>query len=157
MRDSKAFDPGFPFGPGFFLTQLRAFARDRCPDPAEGLPSAEVHLATGEALEVCHVIGLAERYVALAVRDRDGESTSPGMRTEMVAYALISRVTLRSHPRNSGHVGFDVGHLPALFATEETPEVLLGRAAGARGATSQHPELPLTGAAGVPPSEGSSA
>ncbi|MEK6606693.1 MAG: hypothetical protein AABZ30_03440 [Myxococcota bacterium] len=60
-------DARFPFGPLFFLTQLRGFVRDRCPDPAEGLPVVEVHLPSGEGLDVCHVLGVTPLWVALAV------------------------------------------------------------------------------------------
>ena len=45
----------FPFGPGFFLAQLRAFASEHCPDPARGLPMVEIHLADGDVLDLCHI------------------------------------------------------------------------------------------------------
>lgn len=43
--EAKEVASAVPFGPGFFLGQLRAFARERCPDPGEGLPNVELHLA----------------------------------------------------------------------------------------------------------------
>ncbi len=121
--------PDVPFGPGFFLGQLRAFARDRCPDPAEGLPAVQIHLATGDVLDLCHVVGLAPGYVALAVLEAEGEPRR--MRTELVPYQLVARVTIR--PGGSrAHVGFDVDHAPqVLEATRPlSPEVALGIAAG---------------------------
>lgn len=119
-----------PFGPGFFLGQLRAFARDRCPDPSEGLPGVELHLATGEVLELCHVMGLAPCVVALAVRD--GSGTEARMRTEIVPYSLITRVTIRSVRAAGGHVGFDLHHAPEILSHAGTPEEAL-RAAAALG------------------------
>ncbi len=121
-----------PVGPGFFLGQLRAFARVGCPDPAEGLPAVQVHLATGDVLDLCHIVGLGASFVALAVREAEGE---PGrMRTELVPYQLVARVTIRP-PGGRGHVGFDVDHAPRVLrgGGALTPEAALVKAAGDSG------------------------
>lgn len=118
------------FGPRFYLGQLRAFARERCPDPGEALPSVELHLATGTSLELCHVMGLAPTFVALAVHD--GPSDPGGrarMRTELVPYALITRITIRANRATDAHVGFDLQHAPAVLAHEASPEEVLRAAA----------------------------
>jgi len=47
------------FGPSFFLGHLGRFVRDQCPDPKENLPTVHVHLADGETLDVCHIIGIS--------------------------------------------------------------------------------------------------
>lgn len=121
--------PESPFGPGFFLGQLRAFARNSCPEPAEALPSVVVHLATGEALELCHVIGLAPSFAALAVREErrgSGGGAAPPMRTELVPYALITRITIRPGAAGrASHLGFDAGHVPQVVAAERSPEEAL--------------------------------
>lgn len=104
-----------PFGPDFFLAQLGGFVRQRCPDPAEGLPAVELHLHTGEILDVCHVIGLAPGWVALAVRD--SPATDSPMRTELVRYDFISRVTIRPLHGRRGHIGFD-DQRPAILSSE---------------------------------------
>ena len=121
-----------PFGPGFFLGQLRAFARDGCPDPAEGLPTVHVHLATGDVLDLCHIVGLGASFVALAVREAEGEPRR--MRTELVPYQLVARVTIRP-PGGGGHVGFDVDHAPRVLRGGRalTPEAALVKAAGDSG------------------------
>jgi hypothetical protein len=121
-----------PFGPGFFLGQLGAFARERCPDPAEALPVVELHLMTGEVLDLCHIMGLAPTFAALAVREgaRAGTGDAP-MRTELVPYGLIARVTIRAVRGAGGHVGFDVNCAPDTRALGSTPEEAL-RAAAAR-------------------------
>lgn len=128
-----------PFGPGFFLGQLRAFARDRCPDPGELLPSVELHLATGEILDLCHVMGLAPAFVALAVREARGGSGADGapMRTELVPYAFITRVTIRPVRGTGPHVGFSQGHAPEVLPQARPPEEMLRAAAGAPDA--RHP------------------
>jgi hypothetical protein len=114
------------FGPGFFLGQLRAFARDCCPSPSETLPSVVIHLATGEMLELCHIMGLAPAFAALAIHDekKSGGGTGDAMRTELVPYALITRITIRPR-RNSGtHVGFDAGREPRVLAVSSPEETL---------------------------------
>lgn len=114
-----------PFGPGFFLGQLRVFARDRCPSSSEELPSVAVHLATGEVLELCHVIGLAPTFVALAIHeDPERGRGGPGaMRTELVPYGIITRVTIRSRRGDPGaRVGFDASREPRAVLEAVSPE-----------------------------------
>lgn len=117
-----------PFGPQFFLGPLGAFVRQQCPDPAEGLPSVELHLHTGEILDICHVIGLAPGWVALAVRDSTAEDAP--MRTELVRYDSIARVSIRPTHSRHGHIGFD-DRMPAILspAATQSPEAALAAAA----------------------------
>lgn len=125
------------FGPTFFLTQLGAFIRERCPPPAEVLPVVEIHLMTGDVLDVCHVIGLAPSWLALAVFDlRDG-GDPPAMRTELVPYGAILRVTIRAAAPGGKRVGFfTANRVPVMLnggaasAPSATPEELLARVAG---------------------------
>src|SRR5512134_3050886 len=104
-RDSQE---EYIFGPPFFLSRLSSFVRDACPDPEEHLPSVEVHLNDGEVLQLCHIIGIAPHWVALAVFDgeSDGHTHAP-MRTEIVPYMAVMRVTIRPVRRESSHPGFD--------------------------------------------------
>lgn len=132
-RDSEQVDSA-PFGAQFFLTVLRAFVRDRCPDPGEGLPAVQLRLADGEQLDVCHVMGIAPSWIALAVNEGERATTAPPMRTEVVPYSLILRVTIRTVRPGMHHVGFDVGHEPNLFerlaGSARTPEEALRATAG---------------------------
>jgi hypothetical protein len=107
-----------PFGRTFFGAQLGIFIRNRCPASTEQLPSVDVHLSDGEVLKVCHVIGLEATWLALAVDDRESVGAA-SMRTEVIPYDRISRVTIRSFGRSSDHVGFTTGAAPAL--TPRTP------------------------------------
>ncbi len=104
--------PTHPFGPDFFKTQLGVFVRDRCPEPSAGLPAVELHLVGGDVLNVCHVAGLAPNWVALTVDDRDTAGTA-SMRTEVVAYEQIARITIHSLRPNGDRVGFTIGAVPS--------------------------------------------
>ncbi|MBI1849248.1 MAG: hypothetical protein HYR85_02785 [Planctomycetes bacterium] len=94
------------FGPSFFVEHLAGFVRDRCPDPAESLPTVEIHLTSGAVLEICHVIGLGPRWVALAVVDGTVSQLPLPMRTELVPYETILRVTIRPIEPREGSIGF---------------------------------------------------
>ena len=112
-----------PFGASFFVNQLRRFVRDRCPEPSEHLPIVELHLADGEVLDVCHVIGLSPWWVALAARER----SEPGaaMRTEVVPYDVILRITIRPSRANGKQFGFDPHHAPEIV-TQSSPTAAEG-------------------------------
>ena len=104
--------PEYPFGPEFFLQQLRAFVLDRCPDSDSGLPQVELHLGDDATLDICHIIGVAPSWVVLAVKDRSRAPVAPQMRTEIVPYACILRVTISSGLADGARVGFDTRHVP---------------------------------------------
>jgi hypothetical protein len=110
---------GVPFGPTFFLTHLAAFVRDCCPTDAEELPCVHVHLAGGEVLELCHVIALAQRWVALAVFEDDASEGSRPMRTEIVPYELLVQITLRACRAHGAHIGFHQGSPPLVHTAPE--------------------------------------
>ena len=105
-----------PFGPLFFLHQLRGLVRDRCPDPEERMPVVELRLTDGEVLDICHVMGVAPTWVALAVNELDHVHGDPAMRTELVPYAIISRVTVRAGRHGTGHLGFETGAAASIIA-----------------------------------------
>ena len=103
---------GCPFGPTFFLIQLGRFVRDRCPDPGEGLPVVNLHLLTGEVLDVCHIVGVAPKWLVLAVRE------GAAMATDIVPYELIRRVRVRAAAVGGASIGFDTGREPAVMHTD---------------------------------------
>ena len=115
-----------PFGPLFFLGHLRSFVRERCPEPSETRPVVRLHLVGGDVLDVCHVIGLAQGFVALAVYEDAGR----GMRTEIVPYLAIARVTIQADRRES-EIGFGQKEPPLILADKGavSAEDLLERAA----------------------------
>lgn len=132
-----AADEGSAFGPAFFLTQLARFVRARCPDPDEHLPIVELALHDGSQLDLCHVIGLAPRWAALAAYEPSMSSRGQAMRTELVPYASIVRVTIRTTSASETRLGFSQPSPPAIVhtATSITPEAMLRVAATASDAS----------------------
>lgn len=108
-----------PFGPRFFLTQLAAFLRERCPDPGE-LPRVDLWIE-GEPRPLCHVITVAPRWMAIAVWNGRGHDAT--MVTEIVPYELISRVTIGAGSRAHG-IGFHQVRPPAIVAIEHPDQIL---------------------------------
>jgi len=127
-----------PFGPAFFMTQLRGFAGEKCPDPALQRPAVEIHLGSGETLDLCHIIGVTPNWVALAVHDGDDDEATHPMRTEFVPFEAIARVTLRASRPETPHIGFEVSRVPRVLDTRANPEMapeeaVRAAAAGAAG------------------------
>ena len=114
------------FGPTFFLAYLGGFLRDHCPDSSENLPVVELRLGGGETLVVCHVIGVAPRWVVLAVPEA-GRHGSP-MAIELVPYDLIRSVCIRTRGTGAGAMGFAQTQAPEIIA----PEALLHAASHVR-------------------------
>ena len=111
-----AADLACPFGPSFFLGHLGRFVRDHCPDPKENLPVVHVQLANSDTLDVCHIIGVSPRWVMLAVRDAANHHDS--MAIEIVPYALIQRVSIRTRHAEGASIGFSETRAPAIIGAE---------------------------------------
>lgn len=107
------------FGPAFFLSQLVQLVRDSCPAPSEGLPRVLVHVAGGDVLDVCHVIAIAPRWVALAVFDEEDR-----MVTEFVPYPLITRLSVCAPRAKAGErkLGFRQDVRPPLIEERRPDE-----------------------------------
>lgn len=126
---------GHCFGPQFFLAHLAAFVRERCPDPAERLPHVELWLAGGETVTLCHVIAVGPRWVAVAARVRGAHGDAMEMRTELIPYELIGRVTISGGPARGRGIGFEQTRPPAIIEDARTPEEVLLAAADQTAAT----------------------
>lgn len=113
----------FPFGPAFFMTQLRGFAGEKCPDPALERPVVQIHLGDGEALDLCYIVGVTPSWVALAVLDGDEDDNPRRVRTEFVPFEAIARVTLRGARPESPQFGFEHGHVPKVLGDPPRPEM----------------------------------
>lgn len=100
------------FGPTFFASQLAPLVREHCPEPGEALPRVLLYLDRGDVLDVCHVIALAPRWVALAVFDHEER-----MSTEVVPYSAISRISMCTRPADGSAraIGFRQNHNPTLI------------------------------------------
>jgi hypothetical protein len=75
----------------------------------------ELHLGSGEILHVCHIIEIEPTWIALAVRDGGAHE----MRTELVPYSSIARVTVWGSSSQGPRVGFVQDRAPAVFLTPE--------------------------------------
>lgn len=118
----EAIDARCPFGPLFFVSQLRGFIRDRCPDSQARLPVLEIHLADGHELDVCHVVAIAPAWVALAVYECSPSGGSRKMRTEIVPYGMIARITVSTERSSEHALGFDANHPVNLVLKSAEPE-----------------------------------
>ncbi|MBI4817420.1 MAG: hypothetical protein HY791_14255 [Deltaproteobacteria bacterium] len=116
---------GLAFGPEFFLHWLGAFVRNQCPDPAAGLPKVHIHLASGDILDLCHIIGAAPCWIAVAVDEGAGPDGRQ-MRTELVPYQSIVRITIRNPDEGTPTIGFGGEPVRRVISAEE----VLVRAAG---------------------------
>lgn len=139
MAALMASDQRVSFGPLFFMQNLRGLARDRCPEPAESIPSVHVHLMDGEVLDLCHIIGVSPNWIAMAVHEEEHAERPDQMRTELVPYHLIVRVSIQTTRHAGTH--------PIGFNTSLDPEVY-GTIPSLAGMT---PEQALQAVAGVPP------
>lgn len=119
LKTAAAFtraDRACAFGPSFFMGHLGRFVRDRCPDPKENLPVVQICLADGEALDVCHIVGVSPRWVMLAVSD--AASHGDGMTIELVPYDLIQRVCIRTRRGEGASIGFSQTRAPEIIDAE---------------------------------------
>lgn len=103
----------YAFGPLLFLGQLAAYVRERCPDPGEALPQVELHLHDGSVVDVCHVIAVGPRWVAIAARDPGARAR---MHTVLLPYEAIGRVTIRAAGAQGQAPGFEQRHEPRIIA-----------------------------------------
>lgn len=124
-----AADRACAFGPGFFLSYLARFVRDRCPDSTEHLPTVQILLADGETLDLCHVIGVSEHWVLLAVRDGDSHAS---MAVDIVPFQMIRRVCIRTRRVEAGAVGFAHSHAPEIVGAETLLNAVVPARDGAR-------------------------
>lgn len=134
---STANDPKPPtqtwcFGPTFFAVYLHRFVRDHCPGAEETLPKVELHLLNGQTLDLCHIIGVTPTWVALVVF-AGRRSAGARMRTELVPYALIARVTVSECPSSEGSIGFDMRREPRVLHEEQDLGNLAGLVAALHG------------------------
>lgn len=136
MKALAAADQRVSFGPLFFMQNLRGLVRDRCPEETQGIPSVQIHLMDGEILDICHIIGIAPNWIALAVHEENHPERPSQMRTEMVPYHLISRVSIQTTRHEGAHpIGFNTGQEPELYGSPPasqgmTPEEALKVVAG---------------------------
>lgn len=102
----------FIFGPQFFRAHLGGIVKEQCAGPAEAMPAVQIHLVDGQVLDVCHVVALAPRWLALAVLE---SLEGMAMHLELVPYQLIARVSIRHVRASARRIGFDGDHTPEIL------------------------------------------
>jgi hypothetical protein len=119
------------FGASSFVHHLRRFVADRCPDPAETRPVLELDLHDGTKVDVCHVIGLGTAWAALAAYDEGAAVGARVMKTVLVPYESIIRVTLRGVRHTASRLGFTQEDPPPLIdpTAKDTAEAVFRSAA----------------------------
>ena len=139
MAALLAADQRVSFGPLFFMQNLRGLVRDRCPDPSEAIPSVHVHLMDGEVLDLCHIIGVSPNWIALAVHEEELADRPSQLRTELVPYHHIARVSIQTtHHEGTHPIGFNVSLDPEVYGKIPSLEAMT-------------PEQALKAVAGIPP------
>jgi hypothetical protein len=109
-----------PFGPTFFVRHLTDFVRKQCPRPGKSRPIVQIHLMSGEVLYLCNVIDVSKRWVALGVYDDEDEEDTHALRTEIVPYNNLVRITVKAPEDRSGQIGFFQQIPPTLHLTPES-------------------------------------
>jgi hypothetical protein len=94
------------FDAAFFQKVFPEHVRAECQAQPDRVPVVELHLADGTKLDLCHVVFLADSWLAVAYyRGGHGETE---LDTAFLPYGVIARVTISLHPRSSRRVGFVV-------------------------------------------------
>ena len=101
------------FDASFFTTVLPDRVRTECEARPEMVPVVRFRLGDGVTLDVCHVIHLAERWMAVAYFS-DAEKCED-MDVAFVPYDTVTRVHLSLHHPQSRNLGFQ------LERTEKAP------------------------------------
>ncbi len=95
-----------PFDAVFFRTSFPELVQAECQRRPEQVPVVLLHLADGTALDVCHILSLADQWLALAYFS--DSATCEEMEIAFVRYDQVTRVTLALHHPAGRHLGFDV-------------------------------------------------
>lgn len=119
-------DAACVFGPSFFFGQLGQFVRDRCPSAEEHLPLVEIHLTDGETIAVCHIVGIAPRWVMVAVWEKGGHHDD--MAISLIPYEIIQRVHIRTRRETDvATIGFQQAHSPTILDLPTLLQAILPR------------------------------
>ena len=135
MRALQIIEERVAFGPLFFMRVLRRFVHDWCPEPGEHVPNVYLHLMDGQRLALCNIIAIAPNWLALSVHDEDHPERKQPLRTEIVPYPSIARVTIEA-AQAEGPIGFNTSD-PSFMSGD--------------GGTSMTPEEALRAVATLPP------
>lgn len=108
---------GASFDQGFFTTVFSDRVKADCEGHQAGTPVVLLDLVDGTTLDLCHVEGLAPRWMLVAAFR--GEPSCEAMDLVFVPYESILRVTVSSRDAQARARGFNLTKsLPAFSAAE---------------------------------------
>jgi hypothetical protein len=109
-------DDVFSFGPSFFLKDLGRFLKEHYKRSGGKQARVFLRLGDGATLEVCSIIGVAPRWVVVAVDQDAGPKEQ--IAVEFVPYDLIRRVELSTRPTETSSIGFSQTRAPEVISPE---------------------------------------
>lgn len=108
------------FDAAFYTTVFPQLVQKECRRQADKVPVVEFRLGDGSGLDVCHILQLADRWLAVAFF-RDPE-TCEDMDIAFLPYELVVRITVSLHNPQSRRLGFTIAE-PADVATADLHKV----------------------------------
>ena len=94
------------FDANFYQTMLFQRVTTECKERPNQTPVVRLHLADGTTLDICHIVHLNEKWMAVAYfRDT---TICQDMDIAFVGYEMVTRVTLSLHHPNDRRIGFNV-------------------------------------------------
>ena len=98
------------FDANFYRSVLPWWIRTQCEGKPEGIPVVELRLADGAVLDLCHIVNLAEEWMAVSHFRDLGKCDD--MDLAFVRYESVMRIDLSIHDPRSRRIGFDVTKVP---------------------------------------------
>jgi len=98
------------FDPRFYESVLPDRVRQQCVMQPGHVPVVEFRLTDGTLLDVCHIVHLDEKWLAVAFF-RDASSCQD-MDLALFGYELVTRVILSMHDPHSRSLGFQLDRQP---------------------------------------------
>ena len=103
------------FDSAFYTTVFPQLVQQECRRQAEKVAVVELLLGDGGTLDICHVLQLADKWLAVAFfRD---PKTCEDMDMAFLPYELVARVTVSFHSPQTRKLGFSVEGGPATLAS----------------------------------------
>lgn len=107
------------FDANFYRSVLPWWIKTQCEGKPEGIPVVELRLADGAVLDLCHVVNLAEQW--MAVSHFRNVTNCEEMDMAFVRLETVMRIDLSMHDPKSRRIGFDVTRVPAAGAPGSVP------------------------------------
>ncbi len=104
------------FDVNFYRTVLPERVKAECHSRPGQVPVVQLYLATGRELDLCHIVHLADTWLAVQYF-RDAESCED-MDTAFLPYELVAMVTVSLYHPERRRLGFKIDADPARSESE---------------------------------------